>query len=594
MRTLLLLPLLLLPAASAHAQEPAAGKYFVKDGKTSGIFYGMSVSPDLWGNFNRKVWTLRSDGTLLMDLPEGSFEEFIQRDLGAEEKTAAVRYAIEGDKFRIFFNDGTTGTGTVAYAPDGSVKLITPGGYGMYFYPVFLGLGRGLSGYWSNTFTFKRPSVKVEVTAYSNYSFFDNGLFVLESGSATIAIGIEERTRERVAGNSLLTETVRREVASVYGANAPSKMGKFEVKGSVLLLAYDDGKKETCLIGRLGPVKAGESTLVLIGRNLYEGTFGAFPKKGASAPAAGLGRCRNAQFDLAVPAGWHARQEDLQGQKAFLVTPADDPEGKFTLVLTSTVLEDRTTRAGDPAILALLETLVTAWCKDRKVERDGGPETFKMGGVDAVRVRFSLPGEGVPVKIEVACAVRDNHALVALTVASEPAMKRHGGAARELLGTAVLAPEPKVELQRVKGDGYELDVPKAWTVKEMEQAGRKTLVLVPPSGEAEYVVQVIPSPAGENTSATDAAAVQGLRDLVKQLAPALEPVGSLETLKAGGRPAAGVVYGGRNEKNEVILVKAYLALKDKRAVVMLVVGKETRDKEYGALVRKALESLTLK
>jgi hypothetical protein len=41
-------------------------------------------------------------------------------------------------------------------------------------------------------------------------------------------------------------------------------------------------------------------------------------------------------------------------------------------------------------------------------------------------------------------------------------------------------------------------------------------------------------------------------------------------------------------------VKAYLAVKGKRAVVMLVVGKETRDKEYRALVRKTVESLKLK
>jgi hypothetical protein len=608
----MILPLLFLSVVPAAAQESVAGKYFVKDGKTDAVFYGMSAGPDIWGNFSRKVWTLRSDGTLLMDIPEGSFEAFIKRDLSAEEKTAAVRYAIEGGKFHIYFNNGSTGSGTVEYAPDGSLKLIIPGGYGMYFYPILLGLGTPLSGYWSNSFSFKSPSKNVETNFYSNFSFYDNGLFVLGSGSGTIAMSIEARTRESEVGNLVLTETIRREVTSVYGGNAPSKMGKFEVQGSSLLLSYDDGKKETSLIGRLGPVKAGEPAMILIGRNLYEGTLGVFPKKEAAtgaapaavpptAPAAGLGRCRNAQFDLAVTAGWHARQEDLQGLKAFLLTPAgvsaDDPEGKFTLMLTSTVLTDRTTQAADATTIALLEALVTSWCKDRKVEKEGGTEKFKMGGADAVRVRYSLPGEGVPVKIEVACAVRDGNALVALTVASETAIKRHGGAARELLATAVLAaglPEAKVELQRVKGDGYELDVPKAWTVREMEQGGRKSLVIVPPSGEAEYVVQVLPSNAGDYSAATDAGAVQELRNLVKQIAPALEAVGSPETLKAGGQPAAGVVYGGRNEKNEVILVKAYLTLKARRAVVVLVVGKETRDKEYGALVRRALESLTLK
>jgi hypothetical protein len=201
------------------------------------------------------------------------------------------------------------------------------------------------------------------------------------------------------------------------------------------------------------------------------------------------------------------------------------------------------------------------------------------------------------VKIEAVCAVQDGNALVALTIATEAALKRHGAAARDLLGKAVLAgapPEPKVELQRVNGDGYTMDLPKAWIAKETEQNGLKTLMIIPPSGESEYVIQVIPSEAGTHASAADAGAIQELRDLVKQIAPAMEPVGGVETFKAGGQPAAGVVYGGRNEKNEVILVKAYVTLKAKRAMVMLVVGKESRDKEYGALVRRALESLTLK
>jgi len=117
---------------------------------------------------------------------------------------------------------------------------------------------------------------------------------------------------------------------------------------------------------------------------------------------------------------------------------------------------------------------------------------------------------------------------------------------------------------------------------------------VPPSGEAEYVVQIIPSEAGEHKSAAAPGAVQELRDLVTQIAPALKPVGAVESLKAGGEPASGVVYGGRNEKDEVILVKAYLTMKAKKALVILAVGKESRDKEYGGLVRKAIESLTLK
>jgi hypothetical protein len=67
-----------------------------------------------------------------------------------------------------------------------------------------------------------------------------------------------------------------------------------------------------------------------------------------------------------------------------------------------------------------------------------------------------------------------------------------------------------------------------------------------------------------------------------------------ESFKAAGQEVAGVVYGGRSAEGEGVLVKAYLALKGKRAVVFFVVGKESRDREYGGQVRKMLESLTLK
>jgi hypothetical protein len=146
----------------------------------------------------------------------------------------------------------------------------------------------------------------------------------------------------------------------------------------------------------------------------------------------------------------------------------------------------------------------------------------------------------------------------------------------------------------VKGDGYDLDVPKKWTVKQNEQNSVKTIVIVPPAGESEYILQIIPSDAADHAASTEPGAIQELRQLVTNLAPALKAIGSLETFQAGGRPAAGVVYGGRNEKDEMILVKAYLMLKPKKAVVVLAVGKEPRDKEYAATIRKVLESLTLK
>jgi hypothetical protein len=245
-------------------------------------------------------------------------------------------------------------------------------------------------------------------------------------------------------------------------------------------------------------------------------------------------------------------------------------------------------------MVASIDGLVAAWVKKEKVERVGEPEALKVGNADAVRVRFSLLQDNVPVILEAVCAVKDGNALVALTISSEVGMKKHGAAARGLIGGAMLREAPKAELKRAAGDGYELDVPKAWTVKELEQNGTKTLIITPPAGEAEYVVQGIPSEAGAHASPSAPGAIQELRDLVKQLAPAMTPVGDIESFKGAGQEIAGVVYGGRGAEGEVVLVKAYLALKAKRAVIFLVVGKEGRDREYGAQLRKALESLTLK
>jgi hypothetical protein len=70
-------------------------------------------------------------------------------------------------------------------------------------------------------------------------------------------------------------------------------------------------------------------------------------------------------------------------------------------------------------------------------------------------------------------------------------------------------------------------------------------MVVPPSGEAEYVIQLIPTDT-EHAAATDAAAVQELRELVKGLAPAMEPSGNVDTIKGAGLPVAGVVYSGQS------------------------------------------------
>lgn len=583
---------LLVLLAAPQASDPAQGKCMVADGKTGGVFYGMSLMANLYGNFRRQVCTLKPDGSLLFGSPEGSLEDYLQRAPTATEKANLGTYAIAGEKFSMTYRDGSKGEGSVEYNPDQSIKTIKA--MGLRFYPIRAGLGEHrLAGYWNNTYSFS-GALAMTTTVATSYSFFPNGGFVHESAACTVANVLETRTQETSAG----LETIRREATKFYGPDAASKMGTFEVKGSGLHFTYDNGTRESKFIGRLG-----DSSMIVLGNGLYDGKFGVFPKSSggaaapASLPAAGLARCTSEHFDLAVPPGWLARQEDLEGTKAFLLTPAAETDGTFTVVLTGTGIDNKATKGTDPEMVASLEVLITAWMKGEKPQKDGATETFTMGGVEASRVKYSLVKDGAVVKLEGACAVRDGHAVVALTVASEDSMKRHGAASRDLVartGFPAAAPEPKVELQRVKGDGYELDVPKAWSAKTTEQGGVKTLMIVPPSGESEYVIQIIPSDAGAHASAAAPAAVQELRDLVSQLAPALKPVGSTEMLKAEGRPVSGVTYGGRNENNETILVKAYLALKAKKAIVVLVVGKEPRDKEYGGRVRAAIESLLLK
>lgn len=593
--TLALLAALALPAP---AQDPAAGKYAVTDGKTGGVFYGMSFIADLWGNFRRQVWTLRPDGRLVFGAPEGSLEDHLRRELTEAEKAECGTYSIDGDKFNLTYRDGSKGQGSVEYHADRSIKTIKASA--LHFYPVRTGLSAPLAGYWNNTFSFSNGAYKMSTTVATSYSFLANGLFVHESAACTVATAVETSSRETSSG----IETVRREVSKFYGNDAGSKMGKFEVRGSGLHFTYDNGTKAVKFIGQFGEHKPGQSGFLILGTGLYEGAYGVFPKSSgapaaspAAAPATGLARCLSEHLDLAVPAGWHARKEDLDGTKAFVLKPADDPEGTFSVVLTGTGIDNKATKATDPEMIASLDLLVTSWVKGEKPRKEGGTETFTMGGVEATRLRYTLDRDGGAVKIEGACAVRDGHAIVAITLADEATNKKYGAAARELLaktGFPEAAPPEKVELRKVKGDGYDLDVPKTWTVKQNEQNSVKTLVIVPPSGEADYILQIIPSDAGEHAASTEPGAVQELRQLVTQLAPALKPIGSMETFQAGGRPAAGVVYGGHNEKDEMILVKAYLILKPKKAVVVLAVGKETRDKEYAATIRKLLESLTLK
>ncbi len=577
------------------AQADDTPKVLVKDGHCDAILYGWSPVLDLWGNARKQVWTLRADGTLLFRTPEGSLEDYLKRDLTAEEKEHAGTYSISGEALDFSFKDGSTAKGTVEYADDRSIKQIKANS--MYFFAVNPGVNFKLEGYWSNTSSFSNAAYKMTTTSYNNYSFFANGLFVHESGAGTIATAVRERTTERTSGNDVIVETIRSEVSKFYGGEAPKNMGKFRVEGSALILEYDSGKKATRCLARIGGVSSDGTRMILLDGAIYEGTAGKFPGKGPDAVPApvALAQCTADQFDLAVPAAWTAREEKSEQGRFFVLSPVG--EQQLAVVLMGTTIEDKKAQAGNSEIIKSLEGLVAGWVKEPKIAPDSAPGLFSIDGVEAVSIRYTLKRDTGTVKLVAVCAVREGAALVVFTISSEEAQKKYGDAVKAL--TASIKIGRKSETVRCKAADFELDVPKTWESKNQEEQGVKSTLLIPPGRkgavDGEFVAQLMVAPVEDGyKSADEEKAVADLRELIKELSPNVEQQGELEKLKADGTTAVHLRYAGKTADGSVIVVEGTMVVKHEKALILLLVCKESLAKEHRAALRKAFESISVK
>ncbi len=588
---------LVLAATMLFLQD--AEKIHVKDGKAPGVFYGLSLMLDLWGNTRHETWTLRPDGVLFWGAPREPFEDFAKRALTDDEKKVCSRYEIRGAEIRYTYPGGRETTGEVELNADSSIKTIK-GEAGMTFFPIRYGVPFELTGYWSNSQWFNSGGARMYTSTYSNLSCFKGGLFVHESGAATICTAIQERTSERRSGDTVFTETVREEVARFYGSDAKSKMGKFRVSGSALILVYDDGKKDSWFIGTIPSSSKNEAYTILLGGTLFTGTPGTFPKPtgGAANPVEPPpppppqppppAVCKTPQFELQAPAGWSIRDQD---ELHFLVPDGVDRSDPFVLILLGTTL---TTKVTDPALAKEFEDVVKGLAKGATVKPGGDTVKLTIDGVDAVRIPYAVEHEGKSFRVEATCAIRDGNALVALALGSETAMKKFGDPARAMILVAKIAGAgAKV---KIAADRCELEMPQGWKGKETDQGGLKVTMLVPPGRdvEGEYAAFVLATAAGAFKSATEKAAIADLREMIGQVAAGTQAQGEPETLKADGEPAVLLKYAGKNEAGDVVVAHAFMVVKHGQAVILMVAGKEKLATEHAAAMRAGFESIKVK
>jgi hypothetical protein len=568
-------------------------KIFIKDGKAPAVYYGWSPVLDLWGNIRRGVIALRPDGTIFWGAPRDSFEQFSTRGLTDEEKQACGRYEFSGAEFKYTYRDGSDGKGEVEFNADGSIKIIKANL--LRYFPIRHGVPFELTGYWSNTTSYNNAAYKMSTTAYNNFSFFKGGVFVLESGAGTISTAVQETTRRTETPTEIRIETIRAEVTRFYGGDPSSKMGKYRVVGSGLMLEYDNGTKETRFLGTI-QADPREGYMILLGGALYEGKPGVFPKSGVDAPAPPprvAARVKTPQFELDGPIGWPMRDQEQQGSKIhFLVPEGVSAAEPFVLILMGATL-DKSAKASDPAMAKELEGVVKMLAGAGTVKSAGAPEKLSIDGADASRAPFSVEQDGRTFRVEVTCAIRDGNAMLAIALGSEAGVTAHGGAARTSVAAARLA--AAVPKQKVAAAHFELELPKDWKSKDAEQDGNTYTMLIPPGdAEDEYTAFAVGVAVGDTyKSATEKAAIAELRGMIRQVAPGTEAVGEPETLKADGEPAVLLKHRGRNE-GEVFHVHAYMVVKHGKAVIVMVAGKEKRADQYAATIREAVESLRVK
>jgi hypothetical protein len=570
----------------------------VRDGRTQGVLLGFSVVL-VGGNALREVWTLRPDGILLCSAPEGSFEDFLKRDLTAEEKKQAGRYVIKGKQIQFNRPRSETEENEITYNAAGRLTSFKAGA--KIFFAIRPGVDFPLVGYFSTTNSLTTSDGKMTTMAYTNYSFFPGGFFSTESGMANFGRMMETKTREssRTTGGGIefTTETFQQETSRFYGGGAKSRAGRFELKGSGLVLRFDDGKVQTRFIATVGSSKDRPVSIVIDGAS-YKGSPGSYGGEGAaSAPATpSLAVCAHDLFEIRTPEGMSAAELLQDGQKQFTLAPSPaDPAYRYSVVAYEVTLSDKSLKADAPGFAA--EVRVHAGRSlGKELEEAGTAVPVTIDGTKGLRVPLKTEFNGVPLRYDGVLVLKDGRGLFLAGIGNEEGAKRHETAlATVLQAVRFKSTGPVVKVSAV---GLDFELPEKWTTKVVEQDAAKMVVLLPP-GEVfapdknQYLFAFTVEPSTLK-SAADAEAIQKLRDQIQQLAPGLEKQGEPEKLTVDGEPAVGLHYAAKNDAGVTIVLRAYAVVKGGREAALVVLGPDAAFQPHAAALRRAFESLRLK
>lgn len=553
-------------AIPAAAQQPAPPPVKVKDGHALGVFYGWSPVNDLWGNARTGVWTLRSDGTLMWGAPEGPLEEFDGRELTAGEKeNGLATYVIDGTKFLFTYRDGTKGTGKITYAKDGGIELLEASA--LRFSPVHP-LTFSLSGKFDSTTTFTNAAYGMSTTAWSGYSFYPNGVFVLESGAGTTCTHVETY------------ESIEREVQSFYGGDSKSRMGKFEVKGTGLTLRFDDGRTEKRFVAQIYDLMPDGTAWILIGRGRFDGRPGKFPGEAET--------CKAEQFEVRLPKGWKETAETANGLTVHTIVPGDASAGLAILAIGLDV--DAATRVKLEGTEKELRDTVAAFV-GKKLEAAGELEELQIDGVAAVRVPSTFDKDGVKVRADAIYAVKSGRAMFLIALGTMEGATAFAADLRGILAAARFATD---ETKDASTADFAVKAPKSWTATASKAEGSTTLSLAPKGVESSEFFAAIVSQATEFKSVREKKAMAWLRQQVTEAVPGVEKQGEAEKLTIDGEPAVGITYAGAKADGSVAVVHLYAIIKHGKVAMLFMGGvRESVEKHSGA-ARRAFETVKVK
>lgn len=547
--------------ASAQQDPPAPVK--VKDGRAVGVFYGWSVVTDMWGNSRTGVWTLRSDGTLMWGAPEGPIEEFDGRPLTAGEKeNGTATYTIDGEKFLFTYRDGSNGTGKITYAGDGGIERIEASA--LRFSPV-RALTFPLAGKFDSTTTFNNAAYGMSTTAWSGYSFYPNGAFVLESGAGTTCTHVETY------------ESVQREVTQFYGAEAKGRMGKFSVKGTGLTLTFDDGHVEKRFVGQIFDLFPDGTAWILLGRGRFEGRPGKFPGEAET--------CKAEQFEVRLPKGWKETSEAAKGFTVHTLVPGDASAGLAILAIGLDV--DAATRVKAEGAEKELREAVAAFV-GRKLAPAGDVEDFEIDGAAAVRVPSTFDRDGVQLRADAIYAVKSGRAIFLIALGTMEGASAFAADLRAILLAVRFAVD---ETKEASTADFSLKAPKEWTATPAKEGVSTTLALAPKGVDSGDFFAAVVSQPTEFKSVREKKAMTWLRQQVTEAVPGVEKQGDAEKLTVDGEPAVGISYAGAKEDGTVVVVHLYAVIKRGKVVLLFMGGKRESVEKYSGPARRAFETL---